>query len=78
MCRLASQKTYRDSNIKKALKDLNIVGENDLLNFRDRKNNNFTHLALKGTNSDAKIDKSQLIEVLNSFSIDSDGEPVYY
>ena len=48
MCRFASALPEQRGTIKRALKDLKMAGENNLLNFKDRKNNNFTHLALKG------------------------------
>lgn len=58
MCRLANSPYQRNSSVQQALKDLKIAGEFDLLEFKDRKGNNFTHLALKGLSKDAYFDKN--------------------
>ena len=48
------------------------------MNFKDSKNNNFIHLALKGLGKDSRFDKNQLIDILNSFCKTSEGEKMNF
>ena len=78
MCRFASSTHHHNPEVVQALKDLEIADEFDLLHFKDRKNNNFTQLALKGQGKDSRFDRNSLISILNTFGKKANGESFNY
>lgn len=55
-----------------------IAGENNLLEMKDKKDNNFSHLSLKGQGKKSYLNRNDLVRLINTYGHDAEGKNFDY